>query len=211
MSYRTYALNDFSVVSKAFIYTLNNDLSKKDKLPVQFNPSTFSFAVKSKTNILPMTENRIKLKRGGTDKEDNCRKINFTLMYDIFDEYNLRTLNDTIGLNGISLLEEDVTSLPKLVKHAGGYVVFSWGGEDWGSDRDEDIGGFLGIMAAANVDFACFSRWGKPLKASVAIDIVEDTGTKLSPTTVMDIKSENMLENVSTYAGVAAMNALRAF
>ncbi len=173
-SYRTYVLNDFSAVSKAVFYILLKSENIKgsytifEKLPVQINPTKISCTVGESRNKFVkdmQREAEASLKSHQEGDEDNMYEI--SLVYDIYDEYNVRTLNGISNASfikgGMSLFDEKTTSLEKLKMASGDsekFVLFIWG--------DIQIFGHIEKVTA---DYTAFSRWGNPLKADATIHI----------------------------------------
>lgn len=173
-SYRTYVLNDFSAVSKAVFYIMLETNKKTqsykifEKLPVQINPTKISCTVGESRNKFVkdmLNEETASLKSHQEGDEDNMYEI--SLVYDIYDEYNVRTLNGISNASfingGMSLFDEKTTSLEKLKMASSDpekFVLFIWG--------DIQIFGHIEKVTA---DYTAFSRWGNPLKADATIHI----------------------------------------
>ena len=171
-NYRTYVLNDFSAVAKAVFYVLKRDTKTGGykvitKLPVQINPSRISGKVGESRNkfVKDMRrEGEASLKSHKEGDEDN--KYEITLTYDIYDEYNTRTMNGISNaslINGMSLFDQETTTLEKLKMLAGDFtkkVLFLWG----------DIQIF-GLLEEVQFEYTAFSRWGNPLKAEATVSI----------------------------------------
>lgn len=194
MAYRTSVLYDFSTVSKAKFYVFEEDTGSifsngklsfkrvisgdfKDPLPVQINPYEFSVTYGETGKSIAPIENSI---LSNTNKEEpECGgipilkpkegrpepgNISIKLVYDIYDEYNVRTMNGIDPLTDFSLESETHTSLKRLgqIASAGGryYVLFKWGDME-----------YFGLISNVEVDYRAFSRWGHALKADANITI----------------------------------------
>lgn len=174
-SYRTYVLNDFSAVSKAVFYIFEESVStgyleSKAQLPVQINPSKISGTVgDSKIAFVKdeSGETHAALKSHTKSEEDN--KFEIELIYDIYDEYNARTMNGISNvslINDLSLADTKTTSLENLKRLAGDTryrTLFLWGKIQ-----------IFGILSQVSFDYTAFSRWGDPLKAEAKVTIEKE-------------------------------------
>lgn len=190
MAYRTSVLYDFSIVSKAKFYVFEEDVAFtqymfkrvdtgdfKDPLPVQINPYDFHVTYGSTGKSIGPIDNSIlsttsadepifggipfiRPKKGSPEPGS----ISIKLVYDIYDEYNVRTMDGINPLTDFSLESETHTSLKRLgqIASSGGryYVLFKWG----------DIE-YFGLISNVEVDYRAFSRWGHALKAEADITI----------------------------------------
>ena len=185
-NYRKYVWNDFSIVEKARIQIIEsgndktgdqvtigtcvpgskNELTLKEDLPVQINPSEFDYKYRINTKVLKGIRSTNKLEGvtfvsfGG----DYDGSIEIPLIFDIYDEYNARTMNGTMTKD-FSLTYAKSTSLPALIYYAteGAYYArFIWG----------DIAKF-GLLSGVDVSYTAFSPWGQPLKANARVYITE--------------------------------------
>lgn len=190
--YRTSVLNDFSCVRKAFFQVyqasghktfpgktsdriLNVGFDPIEIFPVQINPNSISLDYYDSNKLSKATDASIYA--GGPAsiplRYDNRGDINpgsvdLTLRYDIYDEYNARTMNGSIPENEISLHSDSnnspITSLQKLRQYAGNtgryFVLFTWG----------EIHVF-GLLSSLDITYESFSRWGNPLSATTRVTI----------------------------------------
>ncbi len=174
-NYRTGVLNDFSTVSKAKFYVLEskgNNLILKDTLPVQINPSEFRLECKSNMFMLEGLKQNTNplLGTGGIPlvkrkRTRSLEDIDIPLRFDIYDEYNVRTLEGVdVITTDMSLTNEKLTSLPNLIKcwKEGNYVKFMWGKID-----------YFGIISNISGTYSAFSRWGDPLKCDATVTLSE--------------------------------------
>lgn len=204
-TYRKNVFYDYSVVTKAMFYGLEKTPAKTykviEKLPVQINPNNL-------TEIAPSTIGKGEGILAGinnlADKEaelppkkrPESKRLSIRLDYDIYDEYNIRTCDGMSGALGafeeISLSNENLTSLPKLIEYGnsnGVYVLFRWGSIK-----------FFGIIRDVSCTYTAFSPWGDPLKCEAVVDMSE---IKLDPKTLKGIVAQcfgktEMLETVTT-------------
>ena len=190
--YRTSVLNDFSCVRKAFfqIYqvnggktfkgtdysrTLNYTFEPIEIFPVQINPNSIRLDYYDSDKLSKATDAPISSDEHTSIplKSDNRGDINpgsveLTLEYNIYDEYNARTMNGSIPENEISLHSDNnnspITSLQKLREYTGNvghyFVLFTWG----------EIHIF-GLLNSLDVSYHSFSRWGNPLSATAMLRI----------------------------------------
>lgn len=211
MAYRTSVLYDFSTVSKAKFYVFEEDVvltdakgqptfkrvtsgDFKDPLPVQINPYEFEVTYGETGKSVAPIENSIlsKIDKNAPDcggipivkpKEGRPEpgSISIKLVYDIYDEYNVRTMDGINPLSNFSLESETHTSLKRLgqIASAGGryYVLFTWGDME-----------YFGLIKEVKATYKAFSRWGHALKADVDIIIEnqplaydENTGVQKKP------------------------------
>ncbi len=235
--YRTSVLYDFSAVTKAKFYILEEDsnsslssankyclpytfkLAEKKPLPMQINPNQLSF---SHGNDKVETDYRkaIPLKQNASipiiqpPKYDGHGSLNLSLQYDIYDEYMVQTRNGTMDFNQLSLLDETVTSLKTLSNYAGRhgfYVLFLWGEIE-----------YFGILTSVDVTYSAFSRYGTPLKASGSAVIEKQalaydskTGCEKSPLSSgaiiladkTKIKADRTAERILTQASAVVADA----
>ena len=239
MAYRTHVLYDFSIVSKAKFYVFEEDTSIfgkginykradgefKDPLPVQINPDEFDVTYGSTVKSIGPIENSILNDRkdlpGGIplikpQEPADTEEVEINLKYDIYDEYNVRTMDGVDPLSDFSLESETHTSLKRLGKIAssGGryYVLFVWGNIE-----------HFGLISSVNVNYTAFSRWGHPLKADVTVKIVEQplgydkygaqekpmASGRLSLSSLAEIKLSKNLEKAKLASALAASQALR--
>lgn len=239
MAYRTHVLYDFSIVSKAKFYVFEEDTSIfgkginykradgefKDPLPVQINPDEFDVTYGSTVKSIGPIENSILNDRkdlpGGIplikpQEPADTEEVEINLKYDIYDEYNVRTMDGVDPLSDFSLESETHTSLKRLGKIAssGGryYVLFVWGNIE-----------HFGLISSVNVKYTAFSRWGHPLKADVTVKIVEQplgydkygaqekptASGRLSLSSLAEIKLSKNLEKAKLASALAASQALR--
>lgn len=212
-NYRTGVLNDFSIVSKAKFYILESSsfggYKVKETLPVQINPTEFEHNHSSKfiqSRITTSKENKSILP---TIEERKPGDIDIPLKFDIYDEYNVRTLNGMDALTSdISLMNEKFTILPKLIEYWGdknAFVLFKWG-----------LIQYFGIIGNVDCTYTAFSRWGEPLKCDARVKIqeiginlydknsIQDFGASLT-----EIESKETKEKVKNLSLLAASKALR--
>lgn len=182
---RKYVLNDFSVVEKAVIQIIesvgwtigscepgeNNELKIKDTLPVQINPSEFNYEYHINTQsvlngLRKNDKNKQNVKNLIAFGRDNDRggSISIPLIFDIYDEYNARSMNGSMTKD-FSLAYKNSTALTTLIDRARDgfyYARFTWG----------DIVKF-GLLTGISVTYTAFSPWGQPLKANATVNMVE--------------------------------------
>lgn len=180
---RKYVWYDYSIVEKAHIQIIisrptigtvvpgtNNDLvADGPPLPVQINPSSFSFSYHTNLNtknqkLLGSDENLAKKRVLQAFGDVDRASIEIPLMFDIYDEYNARTMDGTMTKD-FSLSNYKATSLPTLIEHAKNgnrYAMFVWG----------DIKKF-GLLTGINVTYTAFSPWGQALKAEATLELSE--------------------------------------
>ncbi len=182
-NYRTSVLKDFSIVRKAFFQVykddgfyevgeamLNRKFKFKKQFPVQINPNEIKIDYgdakkikRDRNDIAAAINYEVPFNQyDNTDSEP--APVNISLKYDIYDEYNARTINGAIPKNEISLhSDKKTTSLDELRVYAGNVkyrIMFIWG--------EIHIFGFLNNLS---ITYDAFSCWGEPLKASAEIKI----------------------------------------
>lgn len=176
MSYRSHVFNDFSIVSKAVFYGLKptsgnpgpDDYSIDKVLPVQINPDSLKHVCNSEINGYRRSASIV----GGTASKKSFHRLDSVtigLIYDIYDEYNVRTCDGMTGAidNSISLVNKDLTTLPTLQDYAKDpemRVLFRWG----------DVT-FFGSIESVDCTYRAFSRWGNPLKCDADVTIKLET------------------------------------
>lgn len=220
--YRTGVVNDFSIVTKAVFYTMDKKSDKfiLDKaLPVQINPNSI-------TDDIEVSNNSIwnLLTSSDSEKNNEKRTVQLTLIYDIYDEYNIRTMDGLLASSGkgnlifsdLSLENKNITTLPEIKELAGNqdkYVLFKWGQIK-----------YFGHIGRVNCTYTAFSRWGEPLKcnADVYIDYTSEYGylsnfnkgtkgnSKIDLNNVYaQIKTYETASNVANRAALGLTQALR--
>lgn len=176
--HRKSVIYDFSIVEKASIkilsaknlYMMSGDeaLTQENELYVQINPTEFSYTYRTpRSNVAvgvnSSSSNKI-FKQQVLDNSRGTEGMNeIPLVYDIYDEYNIRASEGFMPGNDFSLMNDEVTSLPALiwyVEHAPYYGYFVWG----------DIKIF-GLLESIRVEYRAFSRWGQPLKANATLGL----------------------------------------
>ena len=174
--YRTSVLNDFSVVSKAVFHileegdVLNGRYSIKESLPVQINPTEIK-GFDGKNHVKNIGgiggENGRRRAVFREDENDDDEDMSITLHYDIYDEYQVRTMNGLLDTeNDLSLCSSTATSLAKLRAYAGNpdlKVYFKWGEIEC-----------YGLLASVDFTYTTFSPWGSPLKADATVVIKKE-------------------------------------
>lgn len=179
LNHRKSVLYDFSIVEKAVIKILeaknhymqsaDEKLDQIDELYVQINPTEFSYEYQTPPHNPSVGVTSKKSK--GTDPfrqvvldeaNGSHGQSRIPLVYDIYDEYNIRTSEGLVA-SEFSLMNETITSLPKLIEYTEttpkyGYFV-------WGDIR------IFGLLESVEVDYRAFSRWGQPLKANVNLGL----------------------------------------
>lgn len=221
-TYRKNVFNDFSVVQKAMFYGLEKEvIGNKAKykvisrLPVQINPNSLTevtpSVVRQGEGILAGIKNLAdKGSKLPAKKNPESKRLSIRLDYDIYDEYNVRTCDGMTGALGghtifeeISLTNENLTTLPKLIEYAninGVYVLFRWGGIN-----------FFGLIRDVSCTYTAFSPWGDPLKCEAIVDMVEQ-GEDAS--TLKDIVTQcfgdlEKFETVTTTLGAMASEPVK--
>lgn len=179
--YRKYVWYDYSIVEKARIQIIGskrtigscspgkeNELFLVDELPVQINPSEFSCSYHTSPftiiNRLNGDEKAAKQSVLHSFGEYDRSPYNIPLIFDIYDEYNARSMNGSMNKD-FSLMDEKATSLPKLIKYVEEgryYARFLWG------DMEK-----FGLLSAVDMRYTAFSAWGQPLKAEGTLEIIE--------------------------------------
>lgn len=187
-SYRTSVFNDFSIVSKATFYGMKRNAAKPDDfdldeiLPVQINPVNLTETRNSRMRdddalLREALRGTQAEKTEAPPKKDPQRAcLSIRLVYDIYDEYNVRTCDGATGLfDNISLTNPKLTSLPKLIEYSHDpavYVLFRW----------ESIN-FFGVITSVDCSYDAFSCWGQPLKCEATVNMRE-------------IRIKNMSDNI---------------
>lgn len=177
--HRKSVLHDFSIVEKAsikilkaknlYMMTADETLTQENELYVQINPTEFSYSCQTprsnvSVGVKSVASNKAFKQKVLRDSAGTEGSDEIPLVYDIYDEYNIRTSKGLVPSNNFSLMNEEVTSLPALiwyVEHAPYYGYFVWG----------DIKIF-GLLSSIRVDYRAFSRWGQPLKANATLRLV---------------------------------------
>lgn len=197
--YRQSVLNDFSIVSKAKFYIFEKKMhdvfNYKKVLPVQINPHNISqSSTKPEISNGSGLANRLRQSQGISSVDSDT--LDLELIYDIYDEYMVRTCDGLIsGVSNVasgkdftemSLKNENATSLVELMKCASQqddynsadiFVLFKWGSLE-----------FFGKITSLSCRYEVFSRWGEPLKANVNV-------------TMTQIGDNKGLNNLSSIAG----------
>lgn len=190
-SYRTYVLNDASIVSKARFYILNNQVNPNNEfeiekiLPVQINPTSIKGAncfprpaqISGAGNPNDAALHRLFSVYPNVDDEKLSHEIEIELKYNIYDEYKAATMDGMLGAaSSLSLENPDVTSLYYLKNCVPHCTLFLWG----------DIQIF-GVIINVDYTYESFSRWGNPLSASATVTITEQpTGKDPTETKPLD-------------------------
>lgn len=198
-SYRKFVWNDFSTVEKArfLIFESNhvtigscipnakNELKFVEELPVQINPSRFecNYHIDPMQITNGLTKTKETLAEGfnpisfGGERDSDVRIPQLT--FDIYDEYNARTVNGGITTE-LSLMNKKFTSLPNLIGYARDgqhYAQFKWG----------EIKKF-GLLTGVDVEYVAFSPWGQPLKATASVRITEQSDEYLGKLDITELK-----------------------
>ena len=236
--YRTSVLMDFSCVKKAYfhVYQRNNPYTGTrhaadapysfdyiESFPVQINPNSLTLDYgndKKMTREQPLAS----VGKDSVPVVEPYRgyspgSLRITLEYNIYDEYNARTMNGGIPQNSISLYTGNPTSLDQVRLIAGNiqrkYVLFKWGPIH-----------YFGALESVNITYNVFSPWGEPLAASAIVEIAhqplafgkdgveidpEDCKDhlKATPTQRFELHQHEVRENSSVAIGLSATNALR--
>lgn len=219
--YRTGVVNDFSTVSKATIYMLkkNDTLNPLEKfsiidiLPVQINPNSLIFNHSIRPQTLDGLFGELGEKVTTAFSSDEGASLRFALIYDIYDEYNIRTMNGITGgsLENFSLENNEVTTLPKLKEYCGfndRYALFRWG----------EIR-YFGLISEVSCEYETFSMWGEPLKCRADVVISKQQLPALTEsnyvtkcfggTIAAEIKSYESKSNIANRAALTMLQALR--
>ncbi len=236
MSYCTSVLNDFSFVQKAYFYVYEKDgpyasanehqcsicFAYKEFFPVQINPKSLTLNYGS--DKLPGVSASIEQQDEGTSggfpiisprNRYSTGSLQISLDYNIYDEYNARTMNGSIPGTGnsISLHAGNHTSLEELRNLAGTnrYVLFKWGEIQ-----------YFGALHSVDITYDAFSPWGEPLAASATIDIAHQplayngSGIEIDPLECPQLKKMDITDKLkiekqekATTAGLLASNAMR--
>ena len=224
-SYRTYVLNDASIVSKARFYMLNNQLNSLNQfeiqkiLPVQINPTSIQGAnsfprpaqISGAGDPSDAAIHRLFSVYPDIDDEKLSHEIKIDLRYNIYDEYKAATMDGMLGAaSSLSLEDKDTTSLYYLKNCVPQCTLFLGG----------DIQIF-GVITEVDYTYESFSRWGNPLSASATVTITEQptgvdpTETKpldsgrLSSAAQLGIKGFVAAEAITNTAALVASAALR--
>ena len=224
-SYRTYVLNDASIVSKARFYILSNQVNSNNEfeiekiLPVQINPTSIRGA-----NLFPRPAqisgagdpsdaalHRLFSMYPNVNDDELKHNIDIELKYNIYDEYKAATMDGMLGAaSSLSLENEDTTSLYYLKNCVPHCTLFLWG----------DIQIF-GVITSVDYTYESFSRWGNPLSATVTVTIseqptgVDPTETKpldsgrLSTAAQLGIKGFVAADKITNTAALLASSAMR--
>lgn len=228
---RTSVLYDFSAVKKAAFYVYKEIKGTKltkyfldtgygggtGILYAQINPYELKLDV-GKKKRRQKTSFKVK---GSVDDEidaDLHRTLSMELIYDVYDEHMVGTLDGMLtGVQNIDLTQENLTSLPDLVRLARQIdkcVLFKWGSTE-----------FFGKVDSVDFTYKAFSRFGYPLKA-VGNVTLKSVGDKLdgagnvknflddtTDTTSASVKAQarggDMLDTAALYAEIGATQALR--
>ena len=132
----------------------NFDLEKI--LPVQINPNNLTELTSgrvSRPNALLGAVQGSNAYYAPPRKRNELKSLTVRLVYDIYDEYNIRTCDGVTGLmQDISLNNKNLTSLPTLIEYSHDntiFTLFRWGSYD------------------------AFSCWGQPLKCEATVSMKE--------------------------------------
>ena len=175
MSYRTSVFNDFTVVSKAVFYGMKrntynpNNFDLEKILPVQINPNNLTELTSgrvSRPNALLGAIQSSNAYYAPPRKCNELKSLTVRLVYDIYDEYNVRTCDGVTGLTqDISLNNKDLTSLPTLIEYSHDNSIFTL--FRWGSVN------FFGTIVSVDCSYDAFSCWGQPLKCEATVSMKE--------------------------------------
>ncbi|GMB10643.1 MAG: hypothetical protein NkDv07_0516 [Candidatus Improbicoccus devescovinae] len=203
-NYRTSVLYDFSLVVKANIFILKvvekdvTDLftkgpfgwSVKEALPLQLNPTSIKRNRGSQMKSADDSKKGLRSFDGPAvttpdnyvllfpDRAQKAEDLELDLTFDIYDEYNMRTMNGTIPLD-ISLADPDVVIIEHLFLYANTnnyWALFKWGPLV-----------YFGKIRRVNFEYTTFSAYGEPLKGKGSLSIekqslgTDDDGTELEP------------------------------
>ena len=155
-------------------------------------------------------------------EHDDDHKLTIELNYDIYDEYNVATMDGALNSHKYSLFNDELVSLQRLqdmaaknklkianpISGAGDYpncyVLFVWGQIE-----------FFGEITKVDFDYTKFSRWGDPLAANGTVTISEYVfargGDILKPlesgeieiTSIGKIKAEQKIQEATLLASKA--------
>lgn len=222
--YRTGVVSDFSIVSKAVFYIFKED-RLKDKaspekfkleatLPVQINPDELKedFTRKSSKfqDIVAGANGSSEINMSIQNNKD---KISIELHYDIYDEYNIRTMDGLISnpdsgddfFSDISLKNKKLTSLPELIAYSRDtsvHTLFKWGTMQ-----------YFGVFEDLNCRYKAFSRWGEPLKCDVTVMLeIGDDQVFDKTFSILDytkIKSYEKASNIANRTALGLATAMR--
>ena len=159
--YRDSTLYDFSAVVRAKLYVFEykqlDNFSLIETLPLQINPSRYQRAKKNgiagKMQINQLFENDL------NHESNNNDSINIALVFNIVDEYKLKTNNGAIPWP-VDLNE--ATIINKLYEYATSdyRVLLKWGPLE-----------FLSYISGITCDYDSFSPYGEPLSADVNLSL----------------------------------------
>ena len=221
--YRTGVVNDFSIVSKAVLYRFTRNFHSvaekfklEDKWPVQINPNSLIYNYGSRTHSIDsLLGGDLGSKVTTSSASDENSTLRFTLIYDVYDEYNIRTVNGIgSGISssvGISLSNDKVTTLPQLQKCCGRndwYILFRWGEMK-----------FFGTVSEVTCDYDTFSCWGEPLKCRADVVLAKQSLDRFEENDYLSscfggviaskIKSYEEPSKIANVTALAALQALR--
>ena len=220
--YRTSVVNDFSTVSKATIYMFkkNNTLGPLEKfsiidvLPVQINPNSLIFNHSIRPQTIDGLFGELGEKVTTAFSSDENASLRFALIYDIYDEYNIRTMNGiTAGglLESFSLENKDVTTLPKLKEYCGrndAYALFRWGEMR-----------YFGLISEISCEYETFSMWGEPLKCRADVVLTKQQLPSLKESNYLvqcfgkaaatQVKLYESKSNIANRAALTMLQSLR--
>ena len=216
--YRKHVLYDFSVVEKAKIQIIETvgstigslipgspecNLKLVEELPVQINPNTISYehyidpdSIYNDLEMGAVAQGFVKHRFGGNERGT----FEPQLQFDIYDEYNARTMNGALPTD-FSLMNEHSTSLPMLIKYASEncyYARFMWG----------DIVKF-GLLVGVTVTYTAFSQWGQPLKADATVHIVEQRTLDGAQNLVIDGLGLSSIKTAAKRVATGIKNSFR--
>lgn len=226
IKYRQSVLNDFSIVSKAKFYIVKQEekeeMGVKIKvhtcekiLPVQINPHNISRNSRKVFGRGKSLAEKLEKGQGISSHDDDSDTLDLELIYDMYDEYMVRTCDGLVtGISGlvdkddfkdISLKDKEATSLEELMKYACGednynssnyFVLFKWGSLE-----------YFGKITSLSCRYDVFSRWGEPLKANVSVTITQETDDKNKPITVENLDTAGAIIGTTEKAEMA-LNAI---
>ena len=192
-NYRTSVLYDYSIVSKATFYHFTHSspngkdvFTHKSTLPVQINPNEL-YLIQGVTKTYKL-QNSVTTSTSGLIPNEHfdggeVPKLDVPLKYDIYDEYNVATMDGAIPSTKLTLAgEESIVTIQKLCDIANGnviqpgssdnnFVLFKWGPLE-----------FFGTLKQIEFRYTKFSRWGEPLAGDGTATISEaifHEGTKV--------------------------------
>ncbi len=223
-NYRTGVVSDFSIVSKAVFYIFRETnkfyaastekLEFVAALPVQINPDELKEDFTKKTSkFQDLAAGANRSSEINISIQNNKDKISIELHYDIYDEYNIRTMDGLIStpdggdnfFSDISLKNEKLTSLPKLIAYSRDTSVrtlFKWGTMQ-----------YFGSFEDLNCRYKAFSRWGEPLKCDVTVmlEIGDDQLFAKDSSTLgyTEIKAYEQASNIANRTALGLVTAIR--